>query len=65
MNAGSACLATTAAELAAALQGGTVHVVGFADEHAGNLRERMATAAGLDATERSRVCARLLTRPVA
>lgn len=59
MNAGSACLATTAAELAAALQGGTVHVVGFADEHAGNLRELMATAAGLDATERSLFCARV------
>ena len=59
MNADPARLGTTAAELAAALQGGTVHVVGFADEHAGNLRELMATAAGLDATERSLFCARV------
>lgn len=59
MNTEPARLGTTVAELAAALRGGTVHVVGFADLRVGSLRELMETAAGLDATERSLFCARV------
>jgi hypothetical protein len=59
MNTDSGHIGTTPEELAAALQGGAVHVMGFADERAGSLRELMETAAGLDATERSLFCARV------
>ena len=59
MNTASAQLGTTPAELAVALQGGAVHVVGIADERAGSLRELMERAAGLDATERSLFCTRV------
>jgi len=48
-------------ELAAALSGGGVHVVGFADEAAGALSVLMETSAGLDAIERTLFCERVNT----